>query len=88
MAAGLWGGFSGVHFWGLYILTPFLAALLATMLFFLVRWAEEQGEIGTAVHITRTFDFRIADFQRPVLGCIDGSGSDATLIFQNSSGYT
>jgi stress response protein SCP2 len=45
MAAGLWGGFSGVHFWGLYILTPFLAALLATMLFFLVRPEEAKFQI-------------------------------------------
>jgi aquaporin Z len=43
MAAGLWGGFSGVHFWGLYILTPFLAALIATMLFFMVRPEERKG---------------------------------------------
>lgn len=43
MAAGLWGGFSGIHFWGLYILTPFLAALIATMLFFIVRPEERKG---------------------------------------------
>jgi len=45
MAAGLWGGFSGVNFWGLYILTPFLAALIATMLFFLVRPEEAKWQI-------------------------------------------
>jgi aquaporin Z len=46
MAAGLWGGFSGVNFWGLYILTPFLAALIATMLFFLVRPEEAKWMIA------------------------------------------
>lgn len=42
LAAGIWTGFSGVHFWGLYVLTPFIAALIGVVLFFLVR-PEEQG---------------------------------------------
>jgi aquaporin Z len=41
-AAGVWGGFSSINFWGLYVLTPFLAALIAVVLFGMVR-PDEMG---------------------------------------------
>merc|ERR1719174_1183887 len=37
-------GFSEVHFWALYTLTPFLAALIATALFFRVRPSESKRQ--------------------------------------------
>jgi len=37
MAAAMRYGFSSVHFWGLYVLTPFLGAFLAAFAFMLVR---------------------------------------------------
>merc|ERR1719473_577374 len=37
-------GFSEVHFWALYTLTPFLAALIATALFFAVRPSEAKRQ--------------------------------------------
>lgn len=41
-AAGIYSGFSQVHFWGLYVLTPFVSAFIACVLFSLVR-PEEMG---------------------------------------------
>merc|ERR1719313_2301318 len=37
-------GYSEVHFWALYTLTPFLAALVATAMFFLVRPSEAKRQ--------------------------------------------
>merc|ERR1719161_1537038 len=37
-------GYSEVHFWALYTLTPFLAALVATAMFFLVRPSESKRQ--------------------------------------------
>merc|ERR1719238_1431927 len=37
-------GYSEVHFWALYTLTPFIAALIATAMFFLVRPSEAKRQ--------------------------------------------
>merc|ERR1719506_379801 len=42
--AGARHGYSEVHFWALYTLTPFLAALVATALFFAVRPSEAKRQ--------------------------------------------
>jgi len=37
IAASMWHGYSSVHFWALYVLTPFLGAMIAAVAFALVR---------------------------------------------------